>query len=161
MVELFNRLFVAPERWDYVRDHQIAIWLFIGIALEGILGLLIPDFRSGTSVTQSLPVWMAYAVYGTFAFGGGIVLQGLCQGNNKNEAAGLVLVGTAGIIQFIASIETFNVTTLTGATLTFFVTIGILSRAIQIASGRSSEVVRQEDLEELRRLTHEIKKMRD
>jgi hypothetical protein len=160
MLDAFNKLFVIPERWAYVKDHQLALWLFVGIALQGALGLFIPDFRSGTAISQSLPVWLSYAVYAIFAVGGWSALHGMCRGFPKAEAAGCVLVGTASLIQFASALHFFNLTTLAGATLTFFIAVGCFIKAGQVAEygRRGTVVVDDSDLEELQGLLEDLKK---
>lgn len=161
MTGLFTRLFVSPEQRGYASDHRIALWLFVGLAMQGILGLLIPDFRSNTAITESLPDWMTFVVYGFFAFGGLSAIQGLCRGWYRAEAAGCVLIGTATSIQFLANVQQFDLSTLAGNIVVLAISIGMFSRAGHTVSGHvrnRGDQLNTEDLEELQGLLSDLKK---
>lgn len=95
----FLRWMFPPYRRQYVRSHPLAVWFSLGIALYGGITLIANPM---TAPSTTLPDWQLITFRVTWLVGGVLAWYGINRGRSKPEAAGMVLLATGLIVNFLA-----------------------------------------------------------
>lgn len=90
-------------RLAYVADHAIEAWLALAAAITGVDFFVETPHYERTAIGTALHPW-DYAWSGGYALAGLLVCFGLYRMHPRDEAAGLVLLGTAFAINLVATI---------------------------------------------------------
>lgn len=124
----------------YRREHPIAIWLTLGIAVTGFVALLFPDTVNQTAISLALPHWLRQMFYLSYTVGGTVAAIGLLTVNHKFEAAGLTLLASALLAQYIAVVYTaldISPRSVWSSTFVLALAIGCGSRALLLVRSTS------------------------
>src|SRR4051794_2807089 len=94
---------IVPQQREYIRTHPIAFWLCAGLLIAGTIGLIAPDLIGQSAASQVLPAWLRTSFYATYAIGAALSLGGLMRGKPALEAAGMAMLGTGFLVQFLSA----------------------------------------------------------
>jgi hypothetical protein len=106
----------------YRREHPLAIWFCLSIAFIGIVTLLAPS-QAGTSATSmALPPALLKAFNLGYFIGGALAAYGLIRAVRRAEAAGMAILSSVLLTQYVSIIYVLPSAWLTG---TFVLSLAI------------------------------------
>lgn len=94
-------LIVSQQR-AYIRSHPVAFWLCVGLVIAGAIGLVAPGLIGQSAASMVLPTWLRTVFYIDYTLGAALSLAGLTRGKAGLEAAGMAMLATGFLVQFLS-----------------------------------------------------------
>lgn len=101
---VINYPFANSQQQLYIRAHPVVFWLCAGLAVEGVFGAFAPQLLVASVASQALPDWLERIFFGVYMIGGISAVIAQLRGLPKLEAAGMSLLATAFLVQFLSII---------------------------------------------------------
>jgi hypothetical protein len=93
--------FISRTQMLYISEHPVVFWFSIGICFAGFTSLVAPQFTEQSSASLLLPDWLRATFNVTYAAGGFGSVFGIIRGWRKIEAAGMALLASGLLTNFI------------------------------------------------------------
>jgi hypothetical protein len=94
--------FTTPAQNLYIRAHPVVFWLCVGLAVVGFVGAFLPFLLVASAVSQVLPEWLQRLFYGIYMLGAVFAVIAQLRAIPKLEAAGMSLLATGFLVQFLS-----------------------------------------------------------
>lgn len=89
-------------RRTYRREHPVALFFALGVALAGAGALVYPAGADQSAVSVALPDWLRHIFDLIYLVGGSLAAGGIGRRHRRSEAAGLILIAAGLAAQFSA-----------------------------------------------------------
>lgn len=101
---IMNRLRRITQ-FHYIMTHPLAFWFSLGIFFVGLITLLYPHLGDETALSIVLPDWLETLLRIGFVLGGGFSVVGIVSGKSKFEAAGMAILSSDMITNFLVVVD--------------------------------------------------------
>lgn len=116
------------------REHPLALWFGIGIALLCAIALLEPSSIEQSPTSAALPHWTRDLFYAIWGIGGAATAGGIWFAHRPIEASGSILLGS-GMAAYTVVILSLSPAALTSTIFVITLAIGCIQRGYYIAKG--------------------------
>jgi uncharacterized membrane protein YhaH (DUF805 family) len=113
---------IIPQQRNYVRAHPVVVWLCVGLVIVGSIGTIAPSLIGQSAASTVLPVWLRTAFYLVYTLGALGSLIGITRARARVEAAGMMLLATGFLVQFLSAAYLLHSSAIAG---TFLLTLSI------------------------------------
>jgi hypothetical protein len=113
---------IPHKQRAYIASHPVVFWFCLGMMLVGALSLIDPSLTDQSATAQLLPDWVRKVFNVTYMIGGGASAIGIARGMLKLEAAGMALLATGLLVNFIVYVWLVHASAVSGV---FILTLAI------------------------------------
>ena len=124
---------IVPGQREYIRSHPVVFCLSIGIALVGLVYLLLPSWTPESAISILLPEWLKLVWAATWFLGGLASTYGIARGVPRIEGGGMALLASGLYSNFVATIYV-RPSAAGAAVFVFLLAIGCTLRAHYLAT---------------------------
>lgn len=124
---------IAPEQRGYLHSHPLAFWLCVGLVIAGSVGVFAPHLIGQSAASLVLPEWLRTTFYADYTLGAALSLVGITRGKARLEAAGMMLLATGFLVQFLSAAYLLHSSVFAGLFL-FTLSIGCFQRSRFLAA---------------------------
>lgn len=136
---------ISPQQRLYIRAHPVVFWLCVGLVIVGFIGVVAPSLLVMSVASQVLPGWLRTLFYVDYTIGAVCSVIAQLRGIARVEAAGMMLLCTGFLTQFLSAAYLLHSSAISGIFL-LTLAIGCFQRAHFLARFGYPTRVLEDDL---------------